>query len=297
MKIGRLFHVKRARKYPVIYDEKGLSLRERSFDLFWLGKRPVEVAVKLNAKESTIFRYFRDWKKLDPNFDLQYAYVKSLFNKNSPDRDKNLDLFSKACGISKEQLESILSAPHGLRRFLTGKLYFPVQADADHKRSVALKIAVLFSDHLVKNKGYYEDIYYALDRYMKRNMKFREAEDEDIIEQNKVMKLIHGVLAADLKNEWRDRVKPDTFSQEEREALMRYGIESEIKSLEAEYWIRIGKLTAEGLTPKQAREKMYQDLLKKGDLKIAKAMREFQDKVDPVKIDVTLGPPSPPPKP
>jgi hypothetical protein len=292
MKIRRLFHFKQTRKYPVMYDEKGLSLRERSFNLFRLGTRPVEVAVKLNAKEPTIYRYYRDWKKLDPNFDLQYAYVKNLFSKNSKDRYKNLELFSKTCGISKEQLESILSTPHGLHRFLTGKYYFPIQADADHKRSVSLKIALLISDHLVKNKGCYEDIYYALELYFKQNKRIREEDDANIKEDNELMKLIHAVLAADMKNGWRGRVKPDTFSQEEREALMRHGLESEMKSLEAEYWIRIGKLMADGLTPEQAREKIYQDLLKKGDLKTAKVMREFQDKVHPMKNDGQAEPPA-----
>jgi hypothetical protein len=244
MKIRRLFHINRTRKYPIKRDERGLSLRERSFDLFVLGKRPAEVAVALKAKEATVFRYYLDWKKLGPNFDQQYAYVKSLFSKNSPDRDKNLELFFRVCGISKEQLEAILSTPYGLRRFLTGKLYFPIQADADHKRSVSLKIGVLISDRLVKDKANFEDIYFALDRYIEQNMKFREEEDADINEQNKVMELIHSILAADLKNQWRGRVKPDTFSQEEREDLMRYGIVSEMKSLEAEYWIRVGKLRA-----------------------------------------------------
>jgi hypothetical protein len=133
MKIGKLFQIKKTRKYPIKHDEKGLSLRARCFELFDQGKRPAEVVVALKAKEATVFRYYRDWKKLGPNFDQQYAYVKSLFGKNSPDRDKNLELFSKTCGISKEEFEAILSTPHGLHGFLTGKLYFPIQADADHK--------------------------------------------------------------------------------------------------------------------------------------------------------------------
>ena len=39
---------------------------------------------------------------------------------------------SRKFGISKEQLETLLSQPYGLRRLITRKLYFPVQADADH---------------------------------------------------------------------------------------------------------------------------------------------------------------------
>jgi hypothetical protein len=285
MKIGRLFQIKKSRKYPIKRDGRGLSLRVRCFELFDQGKRPVEVAAELKAKEATVVRYFRDWKRRGPNFDLQYAYVKSLFSKTSPERDKNLEQFSKMCGISKEEFEAILSQPHGLRRFLTGKLYFPIQADADHKRSVALKIAVLISDHLVKNKGYYEDVYYALERYFKQNKRIREEDDADISEDNELMKLIHTVLAVDLENERKGMVKPDKLSEEERDALIKYGIKSEMKQAEIKYWIRIGCLTVQGLTIEQAREKMYQDLVKKGDLKIAEAMRQFQDQVHPLKTD------------
>ena len=246
MKIGKLFQTKKNRKFPIMRDGRGLSLRARCFERFDQWKRPVEVAAQLKAKEDTVFRYYRDWKKLGPNFDKQYAFVKSLFSKNSPERDKNLELFSKTCGISKEQFEAILSTPHGLRRFLTGKLYFPIQADADHKRSVALQLALLFSYYLVEQKAKFKDVYFALKRYMQENMRYRKEEDADIEEENKLMKIIHTVLAVDLENERKGMVKPDTLSEEERDTLIKYGIKSEMKQAEIKYWIRIGCLTARG---------------------------------------------------
>jgi hypothetical protein len=48
--------------------------------------------------------------------------------------------------------------------------------------------------------------------------------------------------------------------------------------------------------PEKAREKMYQDLLKKGDLKTAKAMRQFQDKVHPLETKGLEEPPASPPE-
>ena len=54
----------------------------------------------------------------------------------------------------------------------------------------------------------------------------------------------------------------------------------------------------EGLNREQAREKMYQELLEKGDLEGAKRMRRFQDKVHPLKKDdpeMPLSSPQPPP--
>ncbi len=51
---------------------------------------------------------------------------------------------------------------------------------------------------------------------------------------------------------------------------------------------------AEGLTTEEAREKVYQDLIEKGDLKGAKALRAFQDKVHPPKTNDQIPPLSPP---
>jgi hypothetical protein len=299
MKIRRLLRFKKSRKYPIKRDGEGLSLRARSFELFERGNRPGTVAEELKMPMPTACRYFRDWKRLGPNFERKLAYVQSLFKKNAPDRDKNIELFAGACEIPKEQFETILSQPHGLRRLMTGKFYFPAHANADHKRSVALELALLISDHLVENGGKFEDIYFSLKRYMQENMKYREEEDADIKEENKWLEFVHKILAADLKNEQLGRVKPDRLSEEERDAIMRLGVEAEMEKAEIWYWFRIGSLKAEGLTPEQAREKMYQDLLKKGNLEGAKALRAYQDIVHPVKTGDQLPPPSPsqPPSP
>ena len=66
-----------------------------------------------------------------------------------------------------------------------------------------------------------------------------------------------------------------------------------MKSAEILYWFRLGVLMAGGLSEAQAREKIYQDLIDKGDLKAAKAMREFQNKVHPLKTNDPTSPPSP----
>jgi len=296
MKLGRLFRIKKSRKYPIRRNERGLSLRARCFELFEQNKRPAAVGEELKMEETTVCRYFRDWKRLDPSFELQYTYVQSLFKKTAPDREKNIELFARACGIPKEQFETILSQPHGLRRFMTGKFYFPAHANADHKRSMAMELALLISDQLTKNGGKLEDVYFALKRYMQENMRYREEEDTDIREENTWMEIVHKVLGKEMENERNGRVKPDTFSQEEREAIMRLGVKAEMKKVEIAYWFRIGVLKAQGLTPEQAREKIYQDLLEKGDLKGAKALRVYQDIVHPLKAD-DHSPPSTPPQP
>jgi DNA-binding CsgD family transcriptional regulator len=282
MRLSGLFHFKKSRKYPIRRDSEGRSLRARCFELFAGGKRPKTVAEELKMKEPTVGRYFKDWQRLGPDFNRQYSFVKGLLKKDAPDREKNIEILSKMLGIEKEEFEAILSRPHGLRRFLTGKLYFPINKDIDRKLHVALKLAVLISDHVIMNGGNFEDVCHALRRYMQANKRYREDVEADIKEWNKDMELIHAILATDLEKEKEKRTEPDRLSEKERGVILRWAVEREMKSTEVLYWFRIGVLKAGGLTEEQAREKIYQDLVEKGDLNKAKMMREFQDKVHPL---------------
>jgi hypothetical protein len=136
-------------------------------------------------KVPTACRYFRDWKQLGPNFEQQHAYFKELLKRTAPDRERTIELCARACGITKEQLETILSQPHGLRRLMTGKFYFPGHAHADHKRYVVLELVFLISDHLVKNGGKFEDVAFTFRRWLRESQESREEEDAEIKEENK----------------------------------------------------------------------------------------------------------------
>jgi hypothetical protein len=285
MKLRKLFHVSKHRKYPIKRDEEGQSLRSRSFRLFELGKRPVEATEELKMEKATAFRYFQQWKRIGPNFERRYTYVRGLFDKKNPDRDKNIEIYSGSLKIKKEELEKILSTPHGLQRLMTKKLYLQAYADADHKRHVMLELALLMSDFLIKEGGKLEDIYLALKHYMPEAMKYHQKEDANIEERNQWMGLVHKILAADIENERKGRVKPDTFSEKERNTLIKLGLEKEKLNLEMIYLLRIGALMAGGLTEEEACEQIYQEMLKKGDSRTAKMAREFQGRLHPVKPD------------
>jgi hypothetical protein len=294
----KLFGQKKKRKYPIKRDEEGWSLRARCFGRFEQGQRPAEVAEELKMELPTVCRYFRDWQRLGPGFDKKYAFVKGLFQKTAPDRDKNIEQYARLLRISKEQFEEMLSRPHGLKSFLAGRLSFPIQADAAHKMSVAFELAILISDHLLNKGGKYEDVYSALRRYMLEEQQDRLDEEEDIKKHNMNMRLIHKILEIDLENERLGKVKPDTLSEEELDALLKIVVKKSKRETEIAYWLRIGILESEGLTCEQAREKVYQDLLAKGDLEKAKRFREFQDKVHPPsKNKPETPPPSPQPPP
>jgi hypothetical protein len=291
----KIFRWKKRRKYPVKVDEEGRSARSRCFEMFPQEIPLREITRETGVRVDTVRRYHLQWKK-DPGFEKLYSYTKSLFDKNTPSRDGNIELFARAWGIDKERLEAILSQPRGLQRLLSGKFYFPVQAEVDNKRRMALDLALLIFDHLTKRGGKFEDVYFALKRYLRERKQYREDIDRDIAEDNKFMKLVRALLAADIENEKKGRVKPVTLSREEQDTLMRWGIEAEMKKLEKFYWYRIGALMTEGLSPEEAREKMYKNLLEKGNLKGAEALRKFQDKHHPLKTN-DREPPSAPPQP
>lgn len=296
MKLSKLFGIRKSRRFPIKRDGEGRSLRAKCFELFVQGKRPAEVAKELGMKDATVFRYFRDWRRLDSYIDRQYAFAKKLFKKEAPDRDSNIEIFSKMLGIEKEEFETILYQPHGLRRFLSGKFYFPISADVDHKMHIVLKLSIPLSDHLTTKGGNFEDVYYAISRYVWEHKKHREDIDADIQEWNKDMEFIHAILSADIENERKGRIKPDKFSKREINAIFQNEIKSQFKELETLYWSKIVRLMFDGLTKEKARGKMYQDVLGKGDLKVAKSFREFQNKVHPLKAG-EQSPPSvtPPP--
>ena len=284
---------RKKRKFPVQYDETGRSARSQCFELF-ADKTPLDkIAKDVGVKIETVRRYHLQWKN-DPDFEGRYAYVKKLLKKTSPDRERMIELCAKACGIQKEQFENILFLPHGLRRLMTGKFHFPGHADDDHKLYVVLEVAMTISDHLDNNGGQLEDVLFAFRRWMKANKLYREEVDADIKEENKTTAFTHRILVAAAENERRGRVQLDRLTVEERDAILRYGVDSYKKRIEMLYWISIATLMAEGLTAEQGREKIYHDLIEKGDLEGAKKMREYQDIVHPLKTGDQLPPPSPP---
>ncbi len=294
MRLPRVFRIRKAgRRYPVKRDEQGRSARRRCFKMFFDQVPLDEIVGVVEVTPETVRRYYLQWRQ-EPVHREGYSFARHLFAQANPNRDANLELFAKAWGITKEQLEIIHSQPHGLNRLITGKIYAPAHQAADHKRHVALEVAVLIADHLTKKGGAVEDVCFAFQRWMQENQKNREQEDADIRDDNLDLEIMHKVLEADAENERAGRVKPDTLSEEERNAILRYGVSSAKRNAEIFYWLRIASLMGEGLTPEQSREKIYQDLLAKGDLKGAEMVRRFQDRVHPLKDVGKVPPPGPP---
>jgi hypothetical protein len=273
--------IRKRRRYPIKRDEYGKSARERCFEMFEEKAAVPEISRVVGVPLTTVYTYHSQWKK-NPHLEVRLAYMGGLLNTKNPDREHNLGLLAQAYGIDKEQIETILSQPYGLKRLATGEFYFPGHQEQDHRRHVALQLALLISNHLIKGGGKYEDVYNALGRVMKEDQGRREEEDEDIKENNERIEFMRRIIQADVENERLKRVPPDRLSPEEREVVRRWGFDRAKKKLEVDYWLKIGELMAGGMTEEQAREKIYRDLIEKGDIAGAKMMRRYQDYVHPL---------------
>lgn len=288
MKFRRLFGRKK-RRYPVRRDEKGRSLRQLCFKAFDAGKRPVEAARELDMKESTAQRYFRQWKLAGPNFETTFAYARKLIKPGSPGREDFLAGMASACKVSVEELETALSRPHGLRRLMTGKIMFPGHEDARKRLQRIFGVAIFLDSRLAKHGMTFEDVSFAFEQLMKTNQLYREAEDTDVEEDNFVTEFTRATLEGAARMEREGRPRRDRLTEQEQIEVIslarRVDADHKMRILEIQYWLRIGELMSGGLTKEQAREKMYQDLIDKGDVEGAKEMREYQDKVHPLKAN------------
>jgi len=177
-------------------------------------------------------------------------------------------------GYSKEQFETILSQPYGLKRLLTRQLYTPAEEAADCKRHKALVLAVAVSDFLILDGGTYEDIYDTFRTLMLLNKQFREEEDAEILNQNKKLEFIHKIMAKELEKEREGIIKPGIFSEEEIRIAKELAARKEARETQVIYWLHKSKLMQEGLTAEQARERLYQDMSKGGG-ELAKFVKDF----------------------
>jgi len=289
MVIKRILEKKKSRKFPIQRDEYGDSLRARCRSLFDEKLQPAEVAKMLNMKVDTARKYYQQWKQTSPNYEANYTFIKDCMKKDSPNRDSNLELLSRIFEISREELDVILAKPHGLKRLLTGKLQSPRQINTAKKQHVVLEIALFLFNYLEKKGGKLEDILYALDILMRKRKSQHEEREAFIEEENWYTSFARETLKASEKMEREGRSKIDRLTREEENKLIRYGMEARanlgFKESQVLYWIRLGELMTEGLTKEQAREKIYHDLVNKGDIEGAKQMRGFQNTVHPLEPD------------
>lgn len=281
MNLKRLLGLKKGRMYPIKRDRDGKSLRRRCFEEFDSGIRPVTVTAELKTNKKTVFRYFRQWKKIGPNFERQLTYIKGLLDKDSPDRDRMLEFFADTCGITIDEFREILSTPHGLRRVLTRTLTLPVHKDIAEKRVMALDIAMVILDYLVNPRGRYEDVLFTLKHLLKQYQKHRQKVDADIENQNLEIEFFRK-LGEIVFEERQKRPQPDPLLVRRAQVEINQILAGKIREAVLSYWLRKAELVKEGITPNEAKVRLTQLLTAGYDINRAQMMEAFQDKIDPI---------------
>jgi len=287
------FGRRKGRKYPVKLDHEGKSARQRCFEMLANHMPSEEIARATGVPVETVYRYRQQWKK-HPNLETNVAYLKELLKNDSPDREKTIELLAKVCQIPKEELEAIIHQPNGAKRIILQKFYFPGHREADHKRYVSFELAVFMSEFLIKKGGTFEDVHCYLREVHRRNKERSDREEEDVRRENQAVALMRAIIQADLEKERQARVQPDRLTPDQIRALMRIRRKESEKRAEARYWMWITDLVDQGLTVAQAREKLYQDLLRWGYPKFAADFRSWQDRIHPLRPDRESPPLAPP---
>ena len=237
---------KKRRKYPIKRDEDGKSARTRCFEYFEKKTPLMTIAEEVGVSIKTVYKYHQQWK-INPRYEQQCAYLKSLLDRKSPQRANTLELLIRIYNIDRQQLEEILSQSHGLQRLLSGKILPPTKTEIERRRYFALELGWLISEHLNTNDGRFEDVLHAFEQFMEANKYYRQ-EDEEKTE------FIRAILEVLDENERKGRGIRDRLTEEERDGVFRHIARVKKRQTEARYWLSIaGLMIGENLTLDQAR--------------------------------------------
>ena len=193
---------KRGRKYPVRRDSQGIFRRSRCFVMFVNQVPLAKIASAVDVKLDTVRKYYQQWSQ-NPDINKEADFYKSILREGAPDRDHSLEVIARGLGISKEELETLLHQPYGLKRLPSGKIYLPAQAKMAHHKALALELAYVISDHIIKEGGSFEDVYYAFERWMCQNQFRREEIDAEVQEDNDYIIFLRRIIKAEAEMERR----------------------------------------------------------------------------------------------
>jgi len=116
----KLFRWK-SRKYPIKYDEYGLSARQQAFSLFRQGYRPAQIdkqeMVPVSLK--TLFRYFEDWKR--GKHLISYPILRKLMREDPEITKEVITLLSGNLEMSIEEVVLRMQRPWGLLQLMKGE--------------------------------------------------------------------------------------------------------------------------------------------------------------------------------
>lgn len=126
----------------------GRSMRQRAFIAFDLGMRPADVARMIKLSQTTAFRYFQQWKKLPPLFELKYKLARKCFRElGYNDRRIIAQALANELGATEAEISAQLRKPWAIRQIVTGEWRrWPVRStSARHKTIFNKGVQILLS--------------------------------------------------------------------------------------------------------------------------------------------------------
>ena len=144
--------LKRSREFPIQRDEFGKSLRQRAFEAFDEGKRPLQVSRELHANKNTILRYFESWKK--QNQRVSYSTYRKFFRENPEFSEQYITMLADYFEVPQEKIIRRMQQPWGLMDLSKGELpdkrLKRTQSETENRLEAALRLISL-REHLYRN--------------------------------------------------------------------------------------------------------------------------------------------------
>lgn len=116
----------------------GRSRRQQAFMLFDMGMRPADAAPMVGLGKATAFRYFQQWKKLPPLFEVKYKLARWCFRKlDRNERRIIAHALANELGTTEVDISAQLGKPWAMRQIVTGEWrQWSVKSSAARRRTV-----------------------------------------------------------------------------------------------------------------------------------------------------------------
>ena len=261
MKLTNLLHLGKHRRHPIKLDQEGKSLRKRCFEAFDQGGRPVAVAATLKMKPATALRYFESWKRLGPQFENRYRFVRKALKNDSGLREDILTQLSKNLEISRDEVLRRLLPPWGLRQMISHKFPIFFSPEEESEGEYRLRLGLTFADFFKGWDESYADFYADLEQFLRNHIPPAPEGKE-----------------AEAKNSHKSKTKPQERQQGPARARFDFDLQkltpeklSELESYVAQksaeedardFIALIDLMTVIGISREQATEALFQSALK-----------------------------------
>jgi hypothetical protein len=123
-------------------NQRDMSLSVQAYELFSQGKTPVEVAIKLDLRESQVTRYYKEYWKLKGLYKLNLVYEEI---KDDIAYFVKLHRLSKAAGMSTEHVVNLLEIANNDLQSIEQR-YRKLQRNVNDLESRSLDVSITLED-------------------------------------------------------------------------------------------------------------------------------------------------------